>query len=348
VTTETRPALASWLPQFAILAAIWGSSFLFIKVAGQQLPPAYVALIRVALGAVTLLIILAVMRDRFPRGPRLWMHLAVVALIGNVIPWTLFAYGEQQVPSALAGIWNATTPLTLMPVMLLFPRSERLTRSKVAGLLIGFCGVMTVLGVWAGVGAGSLIGHLCCFGAATSYAFVGPYMRQFVTARAESAVALATGQMLMATAQLAIIAPLLAGAPPAPSALRWQTIAAITALGALGSGVAFILNYRVIRIVGVSTMATVTYVMPIVAIVMGAIVLHERLAWYQPVGTLIVLVGVAVAQDVPGRVGSSLRKRRTNLALAASRAVSLRSGEAVAPARPHAIEAVAVASAAES
>ena len=312
MTTEIRPAAATWLPHFAILAVIWGSSFLFIKVAGQQLPPAYVALIRVALGAATLLIILATTRQRLPRGRVLWMHLAVIALIGNVIPWTLFAYGEQEVPSALAGIWNATTPLTLMPVMLLFPKSERLTRTKVAGLLVGFGGVMTVLGVWAGVGTGTLIGHLCCFGAATAYAFVGPYMRQFVTGRAESAVALATGQLLMATALLAIIAPLLAGAPPAPGALRWQTIAAITALGALGSGVAFILNYRVIRIVGVSTMATVTYVMPLVAITVGAIVLGERLEWYQPVGALIVLTGVAVSQDVPRRIATSLRQRRVS------------------------------------
>src|SRR5262249_20109757 len=151
VTTENRPAAASWLPQFAILALIWGSSFLFIKVAGDQLPPAYVAFIRVALGAITLLIILTVMGDRLPRDRRLWLHLAMLALIGNVIPWTLFAYGEQQVPSAIAGIWNATTPLVLMPVMLLFPKSERLTRSRVAGLTLGFVGVMIVLGVWAGV-----------------------------------------------------------------------------------------------------------------------------------------------------------------------------------------------------
>jgi drug/metabolite transporter (DMT)-like permease len=310
VTAETRPAASSWLPHFAILALIWGSSFLFIKVAGEQLPPAYVALIRVALGAATLLIILKAMRDRLPRQARIWAHLAVIALIGNVIPWILFAYGEQQVPSALAGIWNATTPLTLMPVMLLFPRSERLTRSKVIGLLVGFAGVVTVLGIWTGVGTGTLVGDLCCFGAATSYAFVGLYMRQFVTERAESAVALAAGQLLMTTAQLLVIAPLLAGAPPAPSSLHWRTVAAITALGVLGSGVAFILNYRVIRTVGVSTMATATYVMPIVAIALGAIVLRERLSWYQPTGVVVVLTGVALSQDVPGRLIAWTRVRR--------------------------------------
>jgi drug/metabolite transporter (DMT)-like permease len=311
VTAETRPAASSWVPHFAVLALIWGSSFLFIKVAGEQLPPAYVALIRVALGAATLLVVLKAMRDRLPRQARLWAHLAVIALIGNVIPWVLFAYGERQVPSALAGIWNATTPLTLLPVMLLFPRSERITRAKVIGLLVGFGGVVTVLGIWTGVGTGTVAGDLCCFGAATSYAFVGPYMRQFVTDRAESAAALAAGQLLMATAELLVIAPVVAGVPPTPSGLHWQTVAAITALGVLGSGVAFILNYRVIRTVGVSTMATVTYVMPIVAIVLGAIVLHERLAWYQPTGVVVVLIGVALSQDVPGRLIASRRVRRT-------------------------------------
>jgi len=180
----------------------------------------------------------------------------------------------------------------------------------VVGLLVGFAGVVTVLGVWTGVGTGTLAGDLCCFGAATSYAFVGPYMRQFVTARKESAASLAAGQLLMATAQLLVIAPLLAGAPPAPTSLHWRTVGAITALGVLGSGVAFVLNYRVIRTVGVSTMATVTYVMPIVAIALGAIVLRERLAWYQPTGVVVVLIGVALSQDVPGRLIASMRVRR--------------------------------------
>ncbi|HCT80617.1 MAG TPA: EamA family transporter [Micromonosporaceae bacterium] len=313
MTSESRPAANTWLPHFALLALMWGSSFLFIKVAVVELHPLYVALFRVALGAITLLIIVKAMGDRLPRDLALWRHLAIVALIGNVIPFTLFAYGEQQVSSGLAGIWNATTPLTMVPVMLLFFRSERLTKAKVAGLLIGFAGVMVVLGVWAGVGGGTLAGHLMCFAAATSYAFTAPYMRQHVAGRQESGVVLAAGQITMATIELSIIAPLGAGLPANPFSLSWQTVASIAALGILGTGLAFVLNYRVIRIVGAGTMVMVTYLMPIVAVTMGVLVLDERLTWYQPVGALIVLLGVAVAQGVPGRLLTRLRSRQSHL-----------------------------------
>ncbi len=309
VTAPNRPASLTWLPHFIALALVWGSSFLFIKVAVAEVPPAYVALFRVALGALTLLAIIAFTSHRLPRGWGLWGHLAIVAFIGNVIPFALFAYGEQEVSSGIAGIWNATTPLTMMPVMLLFFRSEKLTRPKVIGLFTGFAGVLVVLGVWQGIGAGTLAGHLLCFGAATSYAFAGPYMRQHLTGRDISGVSLATGQIVMATVELAVLAPLMAGSPPPVSSLSWQVLAALVALGAFGTGIAFVLNYHVIRIVGISTMATVTYLMPIVAVTMGFLVLGERLAWYQPLGALIVLSGVAISQDIPSRLLARFRAR---------------------------------------
>jgi drug/metabolite transporter (DMT)-like permease len=292
------------------LALIWGSSFLFIKVAVTEIAPAYVAFFRVALGAVTLLVIVAITRQKLPRDRKLWGHLAVVAFIGNVIPFALFAYGEQEVSSGIAGIWNATTPLVMMPVMLLFFRSERLTRAKVAGLLVGFAGVMVVLGVWQGIGAGTLTGNLLCFGAASSYAFGAPYMRQHLTGRDIPGVALAAGQITMAAIELAVLAPIMAGPPPALASLSWSVIAALVALGAFGTGIAFVLNYHVIRVVGVSTLATVTYLMPIVAVTMGFLVLGEEFSWYQPVGALIVLSGVAIAQEVPARVLARLRQRQ--------------------------------------
>jgi drug/metabolite transporter (DMT)-like permease len=301
----------SWVPHFALLAVVWGSSFMFIKVALPELHPLYIAFFRVLLGAITLLIIVRVLGHRLPRDRKLWRHLAVVALLGNVIPFSLFAFGEQQVSSGIAGIWNATTPLVMVPVMLLFFRSERMTKAKVAGLVIGFAGVMVVLGVWAGVGEGTLLGHLLCFGAATSYAFTAPYMRQHVAGRDEPGVVLAAGQISLATIELAIIAPIVAGLPPNPLSLSWQVIGSMLVLGALGTGLAFSLNYRVIRIVGTSTMVMVTYLMPIVAVTMGVVVLGEHMDWYQPVGALIVLLGVAVAQGVPGRI---LARRRPQTA----------------------------------
>ena len=102
--------VSRWLPGLLGLGVIWGSSFLFIKVGVSALPPAYVALGRVASGALVLLVVLAVLRERLPRDPTLWAHNAAVGVIGIAVPFTLFSYGETQISSVLAGIWNATTP----------------------------------------------------------------------------------------------------------------------------------------------------------------------------------------------------------------------------------------------
>ncbi|HWB35421.1 MAG TPA: DMT family transporter, partial [Rugosimonospora sp.] len=157
----------SWLPAYLALALIWGCSFLFIGVGVTQLHPAYVTLARLAIGAFTLLAICAATRTRLPRDPRLWAHLLVVAAIMNAAPFSLFAFGEQRVSSILAGIWNATTPLVTLVVLLVVLPQERPTRRRVAGLVLGFVGVLVVLGVWQGVGGTALTGQLMCFAAAS-------------------------------------------------------------------------------------------------------------------------------------------------------------------------------------
>jgi drug/metabolite transporter (DMT)-like permease len=304
-TVERRP----WVAAFAALALIWGSSFVFIKVGVGQVAPAYVALARVALGALTLFVILLVTRDRLPRDRRLWGHLIVVATLANLIPFTLFGYAEDgRVSSVLAGIWNATTPLvTLVVTIAVFP-TERATRERVLGLLLGFAGVLTVLGVWRGVGGASLAGQLMCLGAAVCYGLMFPYVRRFVAGRPESGTSIACAQTLIATVQLGVIAPLLAGAPANPLHLRSTVLGSVLVLGVLGTGLAYVLNYRVIRVAGASTASTVTYLMPIVSTFAGVVVLGEQIRWNAPVGALVILLGVAVSQ---GRLRPSrLRPRR--------------------------------------
>src|SRR3982751_2396101 len=137
-----------WLASFLALAAIWGTSFLFIKVGVRELHPLWLTFARVAAGTAVLLVVLVVTRDRLPREPRLWGHLAVVAALGVSLPFTLFGYGEQRVPSVLAGIWNAATPLVALPLAVLLFRTERMTRARAAGIAVGFAGVLLVLGVW--------------------------------------------------------------------------------------------------------------------------------------------------------------------------------------------------------
>ena len=288
----------SWLPGFLALAVIWGSSFLFIKVGVAELHPLYVTLGRVAIGALTLLSALAVTRTPLPRDLRLWAHLTVVGTFGVALPFTLFAYGEERISSTLAGIWNATTPLVVLPLAVLVFRTEPMTRRRVVGLVLGFLGVLVILGVWQGVGGGALTGQLMCLGAAACYGVATPYFKRFVAGGAESGVAISAAQVLTATAVLAVVAPIVAGRPPAPNELSLDVIGAVLALGALGTGIAFVIHTRNIRLAGASTASMVTYLIPVVATLAGVLVLGERLAWYQPTGAAIVLVGVAVSQGM--------------------------------------------------
>lgn len=322
---STAPApdkldLRAFLPGYLALAVIWGASFLFIKVGVRELHPLYLSLFRVGTGALTLLIVLAVMRVRLPRDPKLWAHLSVVGAIGVALPFTLFGFGEERVSSVLAGIWNATTPLIALPLAVLAFRTERLTARGAVGIAIGFAGVLTVLGVWHGVGGSQLTGQLMCFGAAACYGVGIPYTKRFIAGRSESGVALSAAQLLSATVQLAIVTPLLVGAPPAPTGLSLDVIGSVLALGALGTGLAFVINMRNIRLAGASTASTVTYLIPIAATVIGVLALDERLSWYQPVGAAIVLAGVAVSQGMLRRRGRPVSRANEPIRRAAQQA----------------------------
>ena len=299
-STTTR----SWLPwqgQFLLLSAIWGLSFLLIKVGDQGLPPLQVALGRLLFGAATLLVILAVRRDRLPRGAGTWGHLAVAGLLFNAVPFSLFAFGETRVTSVVAGILNATTPLLTMLVTMAALREERPSLERTLGLFIGFAGVLVVLGFWRGVGGGELLGYLACLGAAACYALGFTYVRRHLTGRRESAVALSTAQVLCGTVQVALVTPLLSKVPaavPSPT-----VIVSLAALGILGTGLAYVLNYGIIRAAGPTVASTVTYVIPLFSTAAGVLFLGEPIGWNEPIGGLVVILGVAVAQG-RGRLGS--------------------------------------------
>jgi drug/metabolite transporter (DMT)-like permease len=287
-------ARAGWRGRFVLLAAIWGLSFLFIKVGDEALAPVQVALARMVVGTGTLLIILAIRRERLPAFGTIWLRLAGAALLLNTLPFTLFAYGETRVTSILAGIWNGTTPLlTLLVVIAVLPE-EKPTRSRVAGLGIGFLGVLVVLGIWNGIGSAALLGSLACLAAACCYGLGYPYSRRVLTGRSESTLALAAGQLLCGTVELGIITPF---TTHMPATMSLRVVLSMLALGALGTGVAYVLNYTLVRDVGATITSTVTYVIPLFSTIAGIVFLGEHLSWNQPIGAVVVIAGVAVSQE---------------------------------------------------
>lgn len=282
-----------WQVRLILLAAIWGMSFVFIKGGLESLAPLQVALVRMALGTTTLLALLWTRGESLPDDPRAWAHLATVAVVGNVIPFALFAYGETSTTSVLAGIFNATTPLFTAPIAMLMLRDEGLTASKVAGLVVGFAGVLVVLGVWNGMGTGDFAGNLMCLAASASYGLAFPYLRKYLTGRGGSMLSLAAGQLLCGTIELAIITPFLTAMP---GTLTITAVGSVLALGILGTGIAYSINYSLIRDTGATNASTVTYLIPLFSTVAGVSIVGEPLSWYQPVGGIIVILGVAISQ----------------------------------------------------
>jgi drug/metabolite transporter (DMT)-like permease len=290
---DARRVPVPWQAQFILLAATWGASFVFIKVLGRHWPALDVALGRCALGALTLLVLLRARGERLGLERRLWLHLAVAAVLFNAAPFTLYAFGETKVSSVLAGLWNATTPLfALVAVLVAFPE-EHPDRSRIAGLGIGFAGAAVVLGPWRSLGHNQLVGDLACAGAAACYGLGFPYTRRYLAGRSESGVALAAGQLVCATVMLAILSPL-SGAPTLNIGL--DGLGSLLALGVLGSGIAYVLNYSVMRAAGSTTASTVTYLIPVFSTVLGVVVLGESLHWNEPVGALVLIVGIAISQ----------------------------------------------------
>ncbi len=293
-----NPRVFPWQLAFIVLGAIWGCSFLFIKLGLDTLSPIGVAFVRLAIGAATLLAITAATKTPLPRGRSTWGHLSVMALLFCSIPFTLFAWGETQVSSILAGIVNATTPLTtLVAVLAAFPE-ERPTRERIVGLLVGFAGVLVVVGIWEGIGGGELAGVLACVGAVVCYGVVYPYSRRHVVSAKSNPIAIATGQVVLGALFLlpVVVGESLLGNPVVHGPISIATVLAMLALGALGSGIAYVLSFRIVKAAGATTASSVTYITPLFAVIAGVLLLAEPLNWHEPVGGLIVLLGVAIAQ----------------------------------------------------
>ncbi|MEU0579577.1 DMT family transporter [Streptomyces griseoincarnatus] len=294
-----RPRL-DWRLRFAALSLIWGFSFLLIKVGTQGYAPFQVTLGRLAFGTAVLAVAMAVRREGLPRGARTWMHLAVAGFLLNALPFSLFAFAELTIPSTLAGICNATSPLWGMALSLVALREDRPTRVRVAGLGLGFLGVLTVLGAWQGFHGLDARGTALALLASLSYPVGWIYVRRTLAGSSASHLSLTGGQLLLATVQLAVVTPLFTSAP---SSLAVGPLLAIAALGTLGTGLAVLVQYGIVAEVGPTTGQMVTYFVPVIAAAAGILLLGETLTWSTPVGAAVVLAGAALTQVKPKRTG---------------------------------------------
>src|SRR6266536_1967209 len=290
---RTRHIRRSSLLRLGALALLWGSGFLLIKIALEGISPTQIVLGRLGAAAVVMLPVLAVGGQRLPRHLTPWAHLAAMAIITNIAPYFLFAWGEQRITSSLAGVLNATTPMFTL-LLAVSTRTERPSLFRLLGLALGFAGVVVLAAPWqdAGLG-GSFLGIGAALLPSACYAAGYVYARRFLTGRALPALVLSTGQVLAGSLLLGAAAPVVA---VESITLTPSVLASVLTLGVLGTGIAYVLNYRLIEDEGATAASTVTYLLPIVAVALGVVVLGEAATWNLLAGTAIILFGVALSE----------------------------------------------------
>jgi drug/metabolite transporter (DMT)-like permease len=279
---------------YAVAGLIWGASFLFIELALTFLTPVGVAFGRTAFGALAMVVAMLVFRTKLPTSFEAWKRLTIAGLMMSSIPFVLFSYAQTEVTSALAAIINAVTPITTVIVILIAFRTEKLKLHVIIGIVIGLLGVLVVLGAWQGFGENNPLAILAMLIAVFLYGIGTPYVRKYVTPLNLATEVSVFGQV--GTAALTLLPIYLLTGPLITAVPDLQSIAAIVILGALGSGVAYLLFYKVLDIVGSAIASSVTYITPIIAVLLGVWLLGEELHWYEPVGGLIVILGAAISQ----------------------------------------------------
>ena len=284
----------SWLVPYLLVGLIWGCSFIFIKEGLAILTPIGVAFVRCALGAATLFAVARYRKIELPKDKKTLFYIWVVCLLLNVFPGIFFALAETEVTSIFAGIINAVTPLATLIAILLVNRAEKPKPAQLIGILIGFIGVLVVLGAWRGVGENPWWAIGLLLAAVTGYGFSFPFTRRFVMPLGLKSEAIVATQLILAATTLA---PLFLFNGLAGEGFQFTPTLSMIGLGIFGSGFAYLWNFRVMQLAGSAIASSVTYITPVVAVVMGIIFLGERITWNEPVGALVVLLGAAIAQE---------------------------------------------------
>jgi len=293
VGSRAESSSADWLA-FGLLGLVWGSSYLFIKIGVETLPTFVLIAGRLGIGALLLGIVMLAAREPLPRGMRVYGHLVVLAIINIVIPFTLITWGERSIDSALASILNSTVPLFTIVLAGFVLHDEPITVNRLVGLIVGFGGVILLTSrSLAGASDGNLLGELAMIGSSISYACGNVYARRNV--RGLRPMVPAFFQVSIAfvvTGALALIT-----GRPSEIDLEPDAIFAVLWLGLLGSGLAYLLFYRLLRDWGSTRTSMVAYLLPIVGIVLGYVVLGETVDARIIAGTALIIGGIALVNS---------------------------------------------------
>ncbi len=278
-----------------MLSVTWGFSFLFIKVAGGFLDPYQTTFARLALGALTLYLVLIFQRGRPVLHWGALKHLALIGTLSQAIPFTLFAWAEHHISSVAAGLMNSTMSLWTAALAILILPEERLSRFRLSGLLIGFVGVAVLLGVWDTDFRADWKAYLACGLSTIGYAVSVLWTRRFITPLQLDPFGAVSTQLSIGAVECLIVSLFVSSRPT-----HWPMtgVVSIVLLGAIGTGVALVLNFLLIKRAGAMATSTVTYSIPIVSTIAGVVILHETLHWYEPIGAVIVLFGISIVQQI--------------------------------------------------
>jgi drug/metabolite transporter (DMT)-like permease len=293
-TSQRRSSVGnSNVALIASLGLIWGFTFLFIKVSVEGLSPLWLVSVRTLSGLLVLVVALLVRRVPLPRGKTLWLHIAFLAVPANVAPWALVAWAQQEVTSAMTAVLYSLIPL----MTLLIAASltiESLTMRKTAGLVLASGGTAVIVG-FQGDNAGNVGMVLVILFACALLAAGAVYAKRFVTSRV-TALPMVTIQLAMAFLVSTPLA-LIADGPPQWGQLTAAVLGASLTLGAVGTGLAFLIYYTLIERVGATNATMITYITPIIGVLAGGLILDEPVTTSLLVGGVAIVFGVWIAQS---------------------------------------------------
>jgi drug/metabolite transporter (DMT)-like permease len=306
MSASLRMTGADWAV-LALLSLLWGGSFLLIEIGLTGFPPVTLVALRMALAVPLMIAYLRWAGDAMPRDAASWLHLSALGFINIALPMALFFWAQTRIESGLASILNATVPLWGVLIAHVLTHDERATWPKIAGVLLGFCGIVVMVGVTALTGlSDGLVAQLACLFATFCFALAPVYSRQRPFAHMSGAV-IATGQTITSAVMLLAAAALLerpwAGAVPGANA-----IGAVLALAFVSTSFAYILFFRLIARAGASNAMLIALIMPVVAVALGASVLGEALTSNQIIGAGLIALGLVA---IDGRLFDRLARRRT-------------------------------------